>query len=274
MADRRRLPLNIRVAAAHLENVPDGLERVKGTQARIGASVTDLLRAPDGARDRQLVYGELVTVYENRNGWAFLQSAKDSYAGYVASAALTDPFEATHRVRAPATHAYSADDFKSPECHALSHGSRVQVLGGTGRFAHTNLGFIPARHLSLLGTHEDDPVAVAELFLGTPYLWGGNSRCGIDCSGLVQAALLACGIPCPGDSDMQETDVGSQAPAGDYQRGDLLFWKGHVALVRDTRTLIHANAHDMAVALEPIDAAIARIMEQGDGPVTAHKRLA
>ncbi|MDC0660055.1 NlpC/P60 family protein [Leisingera sp. SS27] len=274
MADPRRLPMNDRIAAAHLQDAPGGLERVEDTAARIGVPVADLLRAPDGARDRQLVYGEPVTVYDHRDGWAFLQAAKDSYVGYVPSAALAAPFEATHWVSAPATHAYSADDFKSPETLALSHGSRVQVLGGEGRFADTNLGYIPARHLSPLGAHADDPAEVAELFLGTPYLWGGNSRFGIDCSGLVQAALLSCGTACPGDSDMQEAELGNPAPAGDYQRGDLLFWKGHVALVRDAETLIHANAHDMAVAIEPIAAAIERIAAQGDGPVTAHKRLA
>ncbi|MBY6057465.1 C40 family peptidase [Leisingera daeponensis] len=274
MPDRRRTPVNDRIAAAHLDDAPEDLERADGSAARIGVPVADLLRAPDGFRDRQLVYGEPVTVYEDREGWAFLQAAKDSYVGYLPSSALTTPFEATHWVSAPATHAYSADDFKSPESHALSHGSRVEVLGGSGRFLETTLGFIPARHLSPLGAHADDPVAVAELFLGTPYLWGGNSRFGIDCSGLVQAALLACGTACPGDSDMQEAELGQDAPAGDYQRGDLLFWKGHVAMVRDSGTLIHANAHDMAVAVEPIAAAIERIAAQGDGPVTAHKRLA
>ncbi|UWQ79617.1 C40 family peptidase [Leisingera sp. S132] len=274
MADRRRTPANDRIAAAHLQDAPEGLMRVDGTAARIGVPVADLLRAPDGARDRQLVYGEPVTVYEDQGGWAFVQAAKDSYVGYVPSAALAVPFEATHWISAPATHAYSADDFKSPETHALSHGSRVQVLGGEGRFAETNLGFIPACHLSPLGAHAEDPAAVAELFLGTPYLWGGNSRFGIDCSGLVQAALLACGTACPGDSDMQEAELGEPAPAADYRRGDLLFWKGHVAMVRDAETLIHANAHDMAVAIEPIAAAIERIKAQGDGPVTAHKRLA
>ncbi|QAX31145.1 C40 family peptidase [Leisingera sp. NJS204] len=274
MTDRRRTPMNSRIAAVHLADVSADLEPVEGTAARIGVPVADLLRTPDGARDRQLVYGEPVTVYEDRQGWSFLQAAKDSYVGYVPGTALTAPFEATHWVSAPATHSYSADDFKSPETQALSHGSRVQVLGGTGRFLETGLGFIPARHLSPLGTHAADPVAVAELFLGTPYLWGGNSRFGIDCSGLVQAALLACGTACPGDSNMQEAELGEPAPDTDYQRGDLLFWKGHVAMVRDAETLIHANAHDMAVAIESIGTAIKRIQAQGDGPVTGHKRLA
>ena len=113
------------------------------------------------------------------------------------------------------------------------------------------------------------------MFLGTPYLWGGNSRLGIDCSGLVQASLLACGIPCPGDSGPQERALGNYAPPNGsaYLRGDLLFWKGHVALVRDSETLIHANVFHMAVAVEPLQPAIDRILTQGDGPVTAHKRL-
>lgn len=273
MPDRRRTPANSRVAAASLADAPAGLTRTEGTPARTALPVADLMRAPGGARDRQLVYGEPVAVYDSHEGWSFVQAAKDGYVGYLPDAALCAPFEASHWVSAAATHAYTADDFKSPETCALSHGSRVQVLGGSGRFVETNLGFLPARHLSPLGTHQDDPVAVAELFLGTPYLWGGNSRFGIDCSGLVQAALLACGTPCPGDSDMQEAELGTPAPDGDWQRGDLLFWKGHVAMLRDEQTLIHANAHDMAVAVEPIEAAISRIEAQGDGPVTAHKRL-
>ena len=119
-----------------------------------------------------------------------------------------------------------------------------------------------------------DPVAVAELFLGTHYLWGGNSRFGVDCSGLVQAGLLACGIACPGDSGDQERALGEDLPEDTpAKRGDLLFWKGHVAWVAGENLLLHANAYHMAVAFEPMDKAIARIISQGDGPVTSHKRL-
>ncbi|MGR3760973.1 C40 family peptidase [Roseobacteraceae bacterium NS-SX3] len=240
----------------------------------VAVPVADLLRAPEGARDRQLLYGEAVTVRETRHGWAFVQAAKDGYEGYLNEELLAPLIDATHWVSAPATHAYAEADFKSKDLNTFSFGSRLRVRGRVGRFAETEAGFVPAAHLLPLEARLEDPVAVAEGFLGTPYLWGGNSRFGIDCSGLVQAALLACGLPCPGDSGVQEAELGTQLPAGSpHERGDLLFWKGHVALVRDAASIIHANAHAMAVAIEPLQAAIERIAAQGDGPVTAHKRL-
>ncbi|MFW8633462.1 NlpC/P60 family protein [Cribrihabitans pelagius] len=236
--------------------------------------VADLRGTPGGARARQVLCGERVEILEEDADWRRIRAAKDGYIGYLRAADLAPALPASHWVSAAATHAYSEADFKSPERCGLSHGARVQVNGSLGRFLATDQGYIPAGHLSPLGSWAADPVAVAGLFLGTPYLWGGNSRFGIDCSGLVQAALVACGLPCPGDSGPQEAALGRVLPRGaDWQRGDLLFWQGHVALVRDSGTLIHANAHHMAVALEPIEAAIARIQAQGDGPVTAHKRL-
>ena len=126
-AARRRTRVNARVAAAHVGDVPEGRQRVEGTAARIGVPVADLLRAPDGPRDRQLVYGEPVTVYEDRDGWSFLQAAKDGHSGYVPSSAVTAPFDATHWDSAPATHAYTGDDYKSPDSRPLSHDSRCQV---------------------------------------------------------------------------------------------------------------------------------------------------
>lgn len=244
-------------------------------QHQIIRPVVDLLSRPDGPRERQVIWGELVSVDDEQNGWAQVTAAKDGYTGYVPSATLGTTLEATHWVSAVATHVYTQSDFKSPDLRSLSFGSQVQVLSQDEGFAETPDGFIPTPHLSPIGTLLSDPASVAELFLGTPYLWGGNSRFGIDCSGLVQASLLACGIPCPGDSGPQERALGNYAsPIGSgYLRGDLLFWKGHVALVRDSETLIHANAFHMAVALEPLQPAIDRILAQGDGPVTAHKRL-
>ncbi len=273
ITDRRLLPRNARVVAAALpQDLITTQTRVAGTRATVRVPVADLLRDPDGARDRQLLLGEEVCVYERRAGWAFVQAARDSYVGYLREDTLGAYTAATHCVSAAATHVYDAPDFKTREQLALSFGSQLTVVNDAdARFVETSLGYVPRAHLRPLSAVEQDPVAVAERFLGTPYLWGGNSRFGIDCSGLVQAAYLSCGWACPGDSDQQERACGAAATRG-YQRGDLLFWKGHVALVRDQATLIHANAYHMATAIEAVEAAITRIKMQGDGDVTSHIR--
>ncbi len=241
---------------------------------QIARPVVDLLRRPEGPRDRQLLFGDRVEELEKSGEWSRVRAAKDGYEGWVPAGVLELPWEASHWVSAPATHVYSDPDLKSADCLSLSFGSHVTAVGLGERFVETPMGHIPRQHLRPAGTRLEDPVAVAALFLGTPYLWGGNSRFGIDCSGLVQASLLACGLPCPGDSGDQEKALGHALPKGTpAQRGDLLFWKGHVAWVADKDTILHANAHHMAVAHEPLEAAIARIETQGDGPVTAHKRL-
>lgn len=239
----------------------------------ITVPLTDLQRAPGGPRDRQLLLGESVTVLRVKDGWAEVTATRDGYHGYLSEAVLSTVIP-THRISARATHLYSEPDFKTPERLNLSHGARLNVISTGVRFAETPQGHVPLVHLSPLARLENDPVAVAELYLGTPYLWGGNSVFGVDCSGLVQAGCLTCGIPCPGDSGPQEADLGEPLPdSAPLKRGDLMFWKGHVAWVADPETLLHANAHHMAVAYEPIHDAIARIQAQGDGPVTSRKRL-
>ncbi len=148
------------------------------------------------------------------------------------------------------------------------------LVSDKARCTRVQTAFVPAQHLRPLDEPDSDPAAVAQRFTGTPYHWGGNSGFGIDCSGLVQAACLACGVACPGDSDQQEARLGQPLPGGTQpERNDLLFWKGHVALVVSDSALIHANAHHMAVTCEDIDTALARIEKQGDGLVTSHKRL-
>ena len=241
---------------------------------RVTDPVVDLLRNPEGARDRQLLYGEGVTLFEDRDGWGYVRAAKDGYVGYVARSALGAQVSSTHWVGTLATHVYRAADIKSPELCSLSFGSRVHVTSQSGDLSACAGGFVPSVHLEPLETLFSDPVCVAELFVGTPYLWGGNSRLGIDCSGLVQAALVACGHACPGDSGQQESQVGEFLPQNTApERGDLLFWRGHVAIIVDRDTIIHANAHSMAVSSEPMVPAIQRIAAQGGGNVRAHKRL-
>ena len=250
---------------------PDPALVTVGEPAQIGVPIVDLLRSPAGARDRQLLLGEAVTNLGGDATWRYVRAEKDGYCGHVPTPTLTAPVAPTHRVSAPATHAYTQADMKSPDQMSMSFGSLISVLDQTGQFARTVQGYIPLGHLTQVDEVSDDPVEVAELLLGTPYLWGGNSCWGIDCSGLVQAALLACGIPCPGDSDLQQS-LGAEASDG-YRRNDLLFWKGHVALVCDAETLIHANAASMSTRKEGIAEAIRRIQATGDGPVTAHRRL-
>lgn len=270
--DRRLTPFSGRSALEGLRGAVEAERFTPGEAACLAVPLADLLATPGGARDRQLLLGEAVTVIDRRDGFAFVQAAKDGYCGWLAETALGPPLEPSHWVAAPASHLYSGPKVQARERAALSLGARVQVIGEEGAFAQTTAGFVPKVHLRAIGDWAEDPVAVARSFLGTPYLWGGNSHAGLDCSGLVQLALNACGLPCPGDSDLQQA-VGSALPEGaPWRRGDLLFWKGHVAMVVDAATLIHANGHSMSVAEEGIDACIARIRQAEGRDPCARRR--
>ncbi len=275
MTDRRLTPANGRVAARHLEGRVEAERFVAPEAGRVAVPLADLWATPlRTARDRQLLMGDAVEIYERRDGMAFLRAMKDGYVGYVAEACLGPPDSPSHMVGVPATHLYPAPDMKRAELMRLSFGAKIRIVAGTERFFETSAGqYVPRPHVVPANRAFTDHASVAQLFFGVPYLWGGNSTDGIDCSGLVQAACLACHIPCPGDSDLQEGVLGR--PLGDEPaaRGDFYFWKGHVAIAVDGDVLIHANAHHMAVAYEPIETALARIEAQGEGPVTSRRRL-
>ncbi|WP_411891548.1 NlpC/P60 family protein [Yoonia sp. SDW83-1] len=271
MTDRRLTPVNARVAAMHLAGQVTAEKFVEGWPMMLARPVTDLCASPCGPRDRQLLIGAIVTVYEDHEGWSFVKGA-DGYVGYLPSDRLIQPAQATHIVSTFAIHAYEAEDFKSPALVALPFGARLTVADERRKFFETNLGFVPKSHVRPLDKPFTDPATIAQLHFGVPYLWGGNSTRGVDCSGLISASLSACGLPCPADSDMQRDGLGHDLTEP-LQRGDLIFWKGHVGMMVDTETLIHANAHHMATRYEPIDQAILRIEAQGDGPVIARKRL-
>ena len=274
MTDRRLWPCNGRVAPVSLQGQAEAERFVEPMPMRVTVPVADLLVSPGGRRDRQVIMGERVDELESRDGWSFVTAAKDGFVGYLPTEVLGPDMTPTHRVAATATHVYPAPDIKTRERMTLSLGALLKVTEQEGRFAETPLGFVPAIHLSPVDRLERDPVAVAERLIGTPYLWGGNSRLGLDCSGLVQAACVACGIPCPGDSDQQEKALGAPLPEGAApRRGDLVFWKGHVAWVADETRILHANAWHMAVSYEDREAAIARIEAAGDGSVTSVRRL-
>lgn len=271
--DRRLTPANARAALESLRGQVDAPRYTAGEAARIAQPVVDLLRAPGGARDRQLVWGAPVTVIDRHQGWAFLRADTDGYCGYVAEATLAAPQDATHWVASPGTHLYAGPKVQQPEIAALTLGARVRVTGQQGAWAETPEGFVPAGHLRPLGDWLDDPAGVAQGLLHTPYLWGGNARAGLDCSGLAQAAFQACGIALPGDSDLQAacgTEIAADAPLA---RNDLLFWRGHVAIALSPDRMIHATAAVMAVVEEDIATAIARIRASGGGDVTHRRRL-
>ena len=260
MTDRRTTP-NPHFVDAH-------------TPAQVVAALVDLLDQPRGQRDRQLLFGDPVTILGAIDGFSYVRSDKDGYIGFVHAEALGERTPATHRVSVLATHAYQHADIKSADQATLSFGCFITSLSETDEFVETRLGFVPKVHLTSHEALENDPVDVALRFIGTPYLWGGNSRLGLDCSGLVQVALLACGKACPGDSDQQRDAVGTELPNGSEPRsGDLFFWLGHVAMAVDARTMIHATGHFMSTVLEPIEKAKARIDAAGEGPLQSHKRL-
>jgi len=271
MLDRRTTPFSGRVAHVSLRDDIDA-PLTDGEVAQIIVPVADLLDAPAGARARQLMIGADVVAIDRDQGHVFVQSVRDGYCGWLAERTVGRGPAPTHWVVAPGTHLYSEPLVQAPETASLSLGARLAVVGAWGAWANTPHGFVPVCHLRPLDHVAPDPVSVAESLLGTPYLWGGNTRSGLDCSGLVQVAFHAAGRDCPGDSDLQMAMGRGLAPGEALKRGDLIFWKGHVALVVNPQTLIHANGSTMSVAYEGIRDAIARISAGGGGLVQARQR--
>jgi cell wall-associated NlpC family hydrolase len=275
--DPRVTPVRADLAAKYLEGKVAAPRYAEGRVMEVVEPQAPLRREPrpDAPLETEALKGERVTIYDtNDEGWAWGQLAADNYVGWLPANALAAAGATpTHKVAALRTLVFPGPSIKLPSVETLPLGARLSVVRIQDRLAVTSTsGYVPVAHLTPVGDNESDFVAVAERFVGTPYLWGGKTSLGIDCSGLVQTALTACGIACPRDSDMQEAALGTPADASKLYRGDLVFWKGHVAIVCDETSLLHANAFHMAVAIEPTADAIARIRAAGN-EITSVRRI-
>jgi hypothetical protein len=280
MDDPRLTPARPDLAAKYLEGKVAAARFVTGEEFEISEALAPLREKPssDASLLTQALKGERVTIYDrDGEGWAWGQLNSDGYVGWLPDRALAKPGAApTHKITALRTFAFPGPSIKLPPVETLVMGATVNVLREDGAFAVTREGwYLPLPHLGPVDRFERDFVAVAEQFIGTPYLWGGKSSFGIDCSGLVQVALDAAGTGCPRDSDMQRDGLGralDPTESKKLQRGDLIFWSGHVAIARDASTIVHANAHYMATKIENTGDAVARIKAAGS-EIVAIKRL-
>lgn len=257
------------LADAKLKDQVEATTYVEGQAATVATHFADLYDRPQAGAGLQcqVLHGHTVQVFDRSNGWAWVQKQDDGYVGYVEESNLqsiaSDP---THMITAPRTFLYSQADLKSPRSGYRSMGSKLSVVDhvttrGTEYAVLDSGDCVIAKHLLAIGDWFSDPVTVAEKLLHSPYLWGGDTGFGIDCSGLVSLSNMLCGNAVLRDSDMQAASIGTEIETDftDLQRGDLVFWKGHVGMMADQENLLHANGHSMSVAVENLSNAIERI---------------
>lgn len=268
--DQRRFAARSDIAAISLKGKVSAPRYAAPKPVQVRLASLPLRKRPDLALgyESELLFGEGFDVYDEADGWLWGQAQRDGYVGYAPAEGFAPPGLApTHRVTALRSFAYAGQSMKAPPLMALPYGAELAISSEKNGWCETAIGFVYARHLAPVTAFEADPVAEAERFLGIPYLWGGKTSLGLDCSALVQTACRAAGILAPRDSDMQESELGEPlAPPADLARlprGALLFWPGHVAFSQGGGMMIHANAFHMMVVSEPIIPALARIAAAG-----------
>ena len=272
--DPRLTPANEIVACFTLKGKINHSNFVEAKNYQVNVPFVDLLGSPNGKRNRQLIYGSKVKYFSAAKGWAFIQNTYDSYVGYVPESTIASETQKTHIVTAPLAHVFMEPNIKSKNIEILPLAARVSGEVLENGFLETELGWISVLQLKRKTEISKDPVEVSKLLQNAPYLWGGNTTLGIDCSGLIQISLLLCGIDCPGDSDQQMNTLGQNIDIGSpRKKGDILFWKGHVAWALNESQILHANAYHMATVIEEANEAIERIKKQDNNSVIAHKRL-
>ncbi|WP_455475990.1 C40 family peptidase [Bartonella sp. B17] len=270
------------LADQHLEKETVAQRFVQGKRKRINVPVAELFKENNKKSERQTecLLGEELLIFEQKELLSWGQSLKDGYVGYIDTTVLcTSTIEQTHIVSVPRTFQYLQADLRGSVEYALSIGSKVTVVDeievrGTKYSILENGRAIVSHHLSPIGCVYEDYVTVAEALIHTPYLWGGVSGFGIDCSGLVQLSMMLAGKMVLRDADMQEKTIGKELTDNDkLQRGDLIFWKDHVAIMIDHENIIHANGFSLDVMVELLEDAVVRIAKKDGYPIAKRRPI-